>query len=431
MRVGFFWIASLFDLLTITATYGQTMPFRQLENQVYAYNNQLNYKKSQALLLPILDNPAYTTDERYQAAVLLSYTYKRLGDYASTQQYLETAGQFTAKTSRPDSNLAQIRAQQALAYFDVQDYAKSASLMRVLEQTNFRYIDRENKAKLVHQQGYLLFLAKCYPEAEATYDRAMTDLRASSPCDMPMILVKKMQLYAAMNDMDRALAALRESDRYAGSCGIIKYQIYAHDELKAIYKNRNDPAGVTQTIVLLDSLNKVYAQAEHIAELHSQRETIERQKHSRQLATEQTRLSFSLVGVGGLLLLAVVLVVVIYLYRARQTRLEQELVRMKAELKAVVEAVATQTPPPIDSAPPSRFVLVGPPQPAPPTRLNFGDLSDRQRDVLDGIVAGLTNKEIADKLFVSENTVKYHVKNIYQLLEVKDRVDLFVNLSNK
>jgi DNA-binding CsgD family transcriptional regulator len=427
MRVCFFWVICLLDLLTGLPTYGQTKPFQQLEDQVYAYNNQLSYKKSQALLLPILDDPDYTTDERYQAAVLLSYTYKRLGDYASTQQYLQTAGQLTAKTSQPDSNLAQIRAQQALAYFDVQEYAKSAGLMRALEQTRFRYIDRENKAKLEHQQGYLLFLAKRYPEAEATYDQAMTDLRATSPCDMPMILVKKMQLYAAMNDMDRALDALRESNRYADSCGIVKYRIYAYEELKGIYKSRNDPAGVAKTVTRLDSLNTAYAQVQHIAELHDQRETMERQKHSRQLATEQTWLTITLAGVGGLLLLAILLVVILYLYRARQTRLEQELIRMKAELKAVV----TQVLPPTDPVLPSRLMNVDPPSPTPLIRPYFENLSDRQREVLDGIVAGLSNKEIADKLFVSENTVKYHVKNIYQLLDVKDRVDLLVNFSTK
>lgn len=427
MRVCFYWVICSLDLFISLAAHGQTTPFQQLENQVYVYNNQLSYKKSQALLLPILDNPAYTTDERYQAAVLLSYTYKRLGDYASTQRYLQTAGQLTAKTSHPDSNIAQIRAQQALAHFDVREYAKSAGLMQELEQTRFRYIDRENKAKLLHQQGYLLFLAKRYPEAEATYDQAMTDLRATSPCDMPMILVKKMQLYAAMNDMDRALAALRTSNRYADSCGIIKYRIYAYEELKVIYKSRNDPAGVAKTVTRLDSLNAAYGQVQHIAELHDQRENMERQKHNQQLATEQTWLSFTLAGVGGLLLLAMLLVVILYLYRARQTRLEQELVRMKAELKAVV----IQALPPPNSVLPSRLVGVDPPAPTPPPRPCFKNLSDRQREVLDGIVAGLSNKEIADKLFVSENTVKYHVKNIYQLLDVKDRVDLLVNFSTK
>ena len=113
MRVHFYWIACLFEFLAITATCGQSIPFQQLENQVYAHNNRLNYKKSQALLLPILDDPAYTTDERYQAAVLLSYTYKRLSDYASTQQYRQTAGQRTAQTSRPNSNMTRIRAQSA------------------------------------------------------------------------------------------------------------------------------------------------------------------------------------------------------------------------------------------------------------------------------------------------------------------------------
>ena len=114
MSVYLYWIACLFEFLICAAACGQSTPLQQLDNQAYAHNNQLNYKKSQALLLPILDNPAYTTDERYQVAVLLSYTYNRLGDYASTQQYRQTAGQLAAQTSRPSSNVAQIQAQQAL-----------------------------------------------------------------------------------------------------------------------------------------------------------------------------------------------------------------------------------------------------------------------------------------------------------------------------
>lgn len=55
-------------------------------------------------------------------------------------------------------------------------------------------------------------------------------------------------------------------------------------------------------------------------------------------------------------------------------------------------------------------------------------LSDRQREVWDCMAAGLSNKEIADKLFISENTVKYHIRNIYHFLEVKDRKGFLVQL---
>ena len=42
---------------------------------------------------------------------------------------------------------------------------------------------------------------------------------------------------------------------------------------------------------------------------------------------------------------------------------------------------------------------------------------------------GLSNKKIADKLFISESTVKYHIKNIYSILDLKDRKDLFKKMN--
>ena len=39
------------------------------------------------------------------------------------------------------------------------------------------------------------------------------------------------------------------------------------------------------------------------------------------------------------------------------------------------------------------------------------------------LVAGLSNDEIAAKLFVSPNTVKFHIKNLYRKLGVTKRFD--------
>ncbi|MBX0326216.1 response regulator transcription factor [Oscillochloris sp. ZM17-4] len=49
-------------------------------------------------------------------------------------------------------------------------------------------------------------------------------------------------------------------------------------------------------------------------------------------------------------------------------------------------------------------------------------LSEREREVLRLIAAGMRNAEIAARLIVSENTVKAHVKSIYRKLDVGDRV---------
>jgi LuxR family transcriptional regulator, maltose regulon positive regulatory protein len=52
---------------------------------------------------------------------------------------------------------------------------------------------------------------------------------------------------------------------------------------------------------------------------------------------------------------------------------------------------------------------------------HFDALSEREREVLHGLAEGLSNKALADKLIVSENTVKVHVRNIFAKLEVTSR----------
>lgn len=49
------------------------------------------------------------------------------------------------------------------------------------------------------------------------------------------------------------------------------------------------------------------------------------------------------------------------------------------------------------------------------------NISVREQEVLQELANGLSNKEIADKLFVSESTVKTHVSNIYTKLKVQRR----------
>jgi DNA-binding NarL/FixJ family response regulator len=49
-------------------------------------------------------------------------------------------------------------------------------------------------------------------------------------------------------------------------------------------------------------------------------------------------------------------------------------------------------------------------------------LSEREMDVLELVSQGLKNREIADRLFISENTVRTHLRNILDKLHVQNRV---------
>jgi two-component system, NarL family, nitrate/nitrite response regulator NarL len=50
-------------------------------------------------------------------------------------------------------------------------------------------------------------------------------------------------------------------------------------------------------------------------------------------------------------------------------------------------------------------------------------LTERERTILGLIGNGLTNREIAEKIFLSEQTVKHYVTNILQKLQVRSRVE--------
>jgi DNA-binding NarL/FixJ family response regulator len=58
------------------------------------------------------------------------------------------------------------------------------------------------------------------------------------------------------------------------------------------------------------------------------------------------------------------------------------------------------------------------PQPAP-----LESLSARERDVLRLLARGLPNKLIAQELFISEHTVKFHIRSILDKLNATNRTE--------
>ncbi len=63
-----------------------------------------------------------------------------------------------------------------------------------------------------------------------------------------------------------------------------------------------------------------------------------------------------------------------------------------------------------------RRETAGPPNP-------LDEITERELEILEGVVAGSSNKEIGHRLGLSEKTIKYHMTNILQKLQVRSRVE--------
>lgn len=66
-----------------------------------------------------------------------------------------------------------------------------------------------------------------------------------------------------------------------------------------------------------------------------------------------------------------------------------------------------------------------------PVPLLLQKLTDRERQVAELLLQGRTYKMIAEELYLSENTVKTHIKNIYSKLNIQSKTDLIKMLNNK
>jgi DNA-binding NarL/FixJ family response regulator len=66
------------------------------------------------------------------------------------------------------------------------------------------------------------------------------------------------------------------------------------------------------------------------------------------------------------------------------------------------------------------------PAPDPASRAKLDELTPREREVLELVAGGLSNREIAKELVIEEATVRSHIRRILMKLDLRDRVQIVI-----
>ncbi|WP_294299356.1 helix-turn-helix transcriptional regulator [uncultured Chryseobacterium sp.] len=378
--------------------HSQKLNLNALSDKIYVYNNNLQYKKSQDTLITLLQNENLSPEDKGEINILLSFTYKRLEDYTSVNYYLTEAKKIAIENRlKRLSNI--IDAQFAFSYFDTQSYKKSGTIMKKIAAKGYEDLPADERSKVLMQQGYISFLDKDFYNAEKYYQQSSIIMEENNNCDLPIIYGKEIELYFAENNPAKAFECYHKGIQKARQCKILKYEMYLSQVFINIYKEREDAKNTLKFTRKYDSLNAVYRREENIQALHLNREAQALRNGEK---IEKSKIQITLFYIITVILLILFLFLIgrhSLNLKNKNKQHEKEIDRMKQTLIEYENERAKGIN-------------------------QKSKLNSKQLLMLEMIRDGKSNKEIANHFSIAESTVKYHIKKLYEILNVKSRKHL-------
>lgn len=391
----------LLILFVFTQSFGQSEKLKKLENQIKTLNDNLQYEKSIAVLNEIITNEQSTHYEKYYAYLLESFTHKRLFNYTKTLHKLDLALAEGLQSDQKEEVKNTIDAEKCFVYFDTQDYPKAEALITQLRKLNFKHLSIPTQSWIIMQDGYIKMLKKDYAKSEQLLNEAAVLVKANSPENLPNIYGKKMELYNKMKLFEKRDTAFKEGLLLAKKYNKVKYEMYLYQVMRNIFQENEDYKNAFFTQKKYDSIVKYYNATDANGKLELAEKKLE--DENRQLK-EQNEKYIDYILYGVIISLLLLLFFAVRLYQsnmAKRILVEKENTRIHNEIERLTQALDEKGNASLN--------------------LSNYNLTDRQKEIIELIRIGLTNKEIATKLFISENTVKYHLKIIYEILDVEHR----------
>ncbi|MGG5508020.1 MULTISPECIES: LuxR C-terminal-related transcriptional regulator [unclassified Myroides] len=380
-------------------TYSQTYDFDEIAKQVTQHNNDSAFDQTILLLEHIVSDKKATHFERYQAYNLKYQTYKRLFIYDKAKFNLELALEEGLKSDQRALVSAQVKLEKLFLAFDALEFEEVNQLLLTITDEELSYVTFRTQAYYYAVLGMMEVKQNQLEKADEYYKKAIVLLEEHDPQNLPLIYRKQIDLYRRMNQYEKAITSFEQGLFYAKAYNIDVYVLNMYFDLTYFYKQTGNFDKAVQTQEICNLLAKAYNEKGVLGRLN----VLESQLMQERIKTEEKQDRLVIVLLTGSLLLVLILLILLFRYRKRIRKNKKQLEEENERLRTAILDLYVKTEEDV---------------------LNPVRLTDRQSKIIELVKLGKTNKEIGNLLFVSENTVKYHLKNIYEVLRVNSRVEL-------
>lgn len=394
----------IFLILGCGKLVSQSIDPKEIYDEIQELNRENRFEESIIKLENIVNSESSSPLDKYHAYLLKAQTYKRVFDYISTSKNLDLAYREGMKTDNKLEVETRIRIEKMFVEFDQQKYDNAREIIKDINPEALVLMDGTTLAFYYNVLAVADMQDGKYKSAEETLNRGVELLEKNEPQHLPAVYIKLIELAEFTNDEKAALDAFKKGLYFSDEKNMGIYKVNLYRQLSHFYVKREDYKNAYDLFIIGTNLIGSYDAPSRSGNLNSVEKELMMSRKDLELRNDRNKLIF----VSVLLIILIVLFAVLFqLFRVnRKSRklVEQENDRIRTELEKLTDELSKNK--------------------YPNKNLDNYNLTERQLEIVELIKAGKSNKEIANELFISENTVKYHLKIIYNLLGIDNRVRL-------
>lgn len=396
----------LFIILTLLSNliFCQTISTENLQKEILKLNNEQKYDQSIIELDKIINSDNSQPIDIYNAYLQKALTYKRIFNYAEVLENLNLAKIWANQSPIKEKANSRIKVEELFIHFDMLKFNDVEEVLSSITPQDIANLDPETHAFYIGLLAVMNMRQKKFKEAEKQLNESIAILQQHSPKDLPNIYRKKISLYGSLNNEEKALEAYNLGVEYAEKYNTGVYKIGIHDAMSKYYMEKEDyKQAMHYHLIAVEEFNRY-----NISSANNKLKVLERDLLSERKDMEikyEKRIRIAMIAL--VVILSAFLIVLFKLFRLNRVKRsisESENKRMREELEKISKSIHEKG--------------------ETKNLINNQNFTERQLQIIELVKQGKTNKEIGSQLFISENTVKYHLKIIYQTLGIENRYDL-------